>query len=429
MGSFASTCAVSGIPLEVGDPVRWYLLTENPYDDNLVCYSHDMWFPRSWPVRAEYNDYGSIESYDPKCPSIVSIVEALKHDMVERGMGNNSCHDVPTAKGMSFEATLEAVWEKRIQVSRDVDTLTFGNPELKKLMERHDLRDRKAEKKPLSGFPTLRGVEHMLKSAGYSVVTAEPKTNTHAGTAYMVDELERGSCRVRVNGFAEDASKLEKILPLLQKEYAALITVGSGSYADSAEIRLMPKVMKRPDGEHVMWGRDDESKKKPLDVYQAMIHGDVWDELMKLKVGKSWDEEAKVGFDVYRADAQKLWDAAEKKKKSSSLDDMLARLGGASYNTHVGVCVAKSIIPFTVGLSEHWTIATGQKAKKFTTKQVDEFLDDVAGFGLLHSVLPIVRYWWRPSFTCGPQFGEHDKHAEIFSAFKKATIVAKKRRA
>ncbi len=428
MGSFASTCAVSGIPLESGDPVRWYLLTENPYEDNLVCYSHDMWFPRSWPVRAEYNDYGSIESYDDKCPSIVSIVEALKHDMVERGMGDNSCHDVPTARGMSFDATLDAVWEKRIQVSRDVDTLTFMNPEMEALMARgRERRGAEAEPKRLRGYPTLRDVEETLKNAGISVVTADPSTNTHGGKAFMVDELEPGMCRVRINGFGEDETKLEKLLPLLQEHYAAALTVGSGSYANSAEIRLMPKVMKRERDEHVSWGREN-TREKPLDVYQAMIHGDVWDELMKTKVGKGWDEKVKVGFDEYRADAQKHWDETEKRKKST-LDDMLARLGGGEHDTHVGSLVAKSVIPFTVGLSEHWKIATGQKAKKFNAKQVDEFLSDVAGFSLLHAILPVVRYWWRPSFSCGPQFGEHKKHAEIFSAFKKATMVAKKRRA
>jgi hypothetical protein len=423
MGSFASTCAVSGIPLEVGDPVHWYLLTENPYD-KLVCYSHDMWFPRSWPVRATYNDYGSIESYDDKCPSIVSIVEALKHDMVERGMGDNSCHDVPTAKGMTFEATLEAVWEKRIQVSRD--TLTFMNPDMKKLMERSDARHAEQEMKPMSGFPTLRGVEEVLKSVGIAVVTAEPSTNTHVGKAFMVDELEPGMCRVRINGFGEDETKLEKLLPLLQEHYAVALTVGSGSYANSAEIRLMPKVMKRPEGEHIFWGREN-TREKPLHVYQAMIHGDVWDELMKTKVGKGWDEKVKVGFDEYRVDAQRCWDETEK-RKTSTLDDTLTQLDDGEYDTHVGSLVAKSVIPFTVGLSEHWKIATGQKAKKFTAKQVDEFLSDVAGFSLLHVILPEVRYWWRPSFTCGPQFGEHKKHAEIFSAFRKATMVAKKRR-
>ena len=64
MGSFNTTCAVSGLPITCGDKVKYSLLAENPYEDSLVCSSHDMYYPRSHPVSAEYNDYGSIENYD-----------------------------------------------------------------------------------------------------------------------------------------------------------------------------------------------------------------------------------------------------------------------------------------------------------------------------------------------------------------------------
>lgn len=432
MGSFASTCAVSGIPLEVGDPVRWYSLTENPYDDNLVCYSHDMWFPRSWPVRAKYNDYGSIEEYDPESPSVFATVECLKRDLVEVGMGDNQCHDVPTAKGMSFEATLEAIWEKRIQVSRDVEDAVLAKIRESSNAARAALNLPPEEEdapqvRNIPGFPTLRGVEAVLRQAGFPVLSADGKEPE----AFMVDEVEHGRCRVRVNGYGEHEAKLQTILPTLTKEYAAVITVGSRAYANSAEIQLMPKVMKRERDEYFSWGRDDADRRKPLYVYQAMIHGDVWDELMKMKVSKDWAEKVKVGFDEYRADAQKLWDKACKPRKKSDrpIDDLIARLDG-DHETYVGALVAKGVIPFTISLSDHWrAVADRHQEKKFKVKQVDEFLDDVAGFSLLHGILPMVRYWWRPSFTCGPQFGEHKKHADLFAAFRRATMTAKKRRA
>jgi hypothetical protein len=430
MGSFASTCAVSGIPLEVGDPVRWYSLTENPYDDNLVCYSHDMWFPRSWPVRAKYNDYGSIEEYDASSPSVFATVECLKRDLVEVGMGDNSCHDVPTAKGMSFEATLEAIWEKRIQVSRDTEDPVLAKIRASTKAAREALKLSSEEEEPrpraIPGFPTLRGVEAVLRQAGFPVLTAEGKEPE----AYMVDEIEYGRCRVRVHGYGEHTEQLQAILPILQHEYAAVVTVGSRAYANSAEIQLMPKVMKRERDEYFSWGRDDTERRKPLYVYQGMIHGDVWDELMKMKVSKDWAEKVKVGFDESRADAQKLWDKACKARKKSHnpIDDLIARLDN-DHDTYVGALVAKGVIPFTVGLSDHWNaVVDRHRDEKFTTKQVDEFLDDVAGFSLLHGILPMVRYWWRPSFTCGPQFGEHKKHADVFAAFRRATMAAKKRR-
>lgn len=426
MGSFASTCAVSGIPLEVGDPVRWYLLTENPYDDHLVCYSHDMWFPRSWPVRAQYNDYGSIEKYDVESPAVFSTVECLKLDLVEVGMGDNQYHDVATEKGMSFAATLEAIWEKRIQVSRDVDTT---DPVLKSLRTTLPAEDQdKLEKLKIKpGFPTLRGVECVLRNAGFPVLSADAQT----AEAFMVDEVEYGRCRVRINGLGEHEERLRAALPILSEEYAAVITIGSRAYAHCAEIQLMPKLMKRDRDDPVSWGCENRSSRPPLYVYQGMIHGDVWDELLKMKVSKDWAKKVKVGFDEYRADAQKLWDEACKPKaktREALIDELRAR-ANRDHDTYVGALVAKGVIPFTIGLSAHWEVIVDRHLQKqFTTKQVDKFLDDVAGFSLLHAILPSVRYWWRPTFSCGPQFGEHKKHANVFAAFRRATMTAKKRR-
>jgi hypothetical protein len=64
MGSFDYTCAISGLPIAGGEAVRYLLLTQNPYHrgvkaGSFVCYSTDHWFPRVFPIRAKYNDYGS----------------------------------------------------------------------------------------------------------------------------------------------------------------------------------------------------------------------------------------------------------------------------------------------------------------------------------------------------------------------------------
>ena len=62
MGSFATTCAVSELPIEAGDKVRYLLLSSNPYIEGVKCHTSDLWFPRTYPVQAVYNDYGSIEN-------------------------------------------------------------------------------------------------------------------------------------------------------------------------------------------------------------------------------------------------------------------------------------------------------------------------------------------------------------------------------
>ncbi len=39
MGSFAYTCCVSGLPIEYGDPVRFFLLTQNRTQEVAQTYS------------------------------------------------------------------------------------------------------------------------------------------------------------------------------------------------------------------------------------------------------------------------------------------------------------------------------------------------------------------------------------------------------
>lgn len=440
MGSFAFTCAVSGLPIEVGDPLRYVLLVENPFDSNLVCYSTDMWYPRTWPLRAKYNDYGSIESYDEKSVSLAATMTCLNLDMVERGIGDNSCHDVATEKGMSFESTLEAVWEKRLQVARHVNTF-----DLLLSPEERDARAERMKKFSLEwqaktedpdyvdeneqlGTPTLRNVQRILSAAGFKVSTPGDRT----ATSLMVDEVERAWVRVRVEGYGENEELLEDILPALRVEYAAMITVGTGSYASRSEVQVMPKPMKR---EKPVFFRSRERQQGPLHVYQAMILDEVWDELVAGKVGIGWDEKVKAGFGEFRADAQKLWDEATRPLPtdhdglSAEIRRLDRRLNMEEQRSPVGSWVAKSAVPGVVGLSEHWQVAADMAMKgKFKAKQVDEFLDDVAGFSLIQSTLPAVRHWWKPSFSCGPQFGEHRKHIETLRAFTRAGTNLHKRR-
>ena len=112
MGSFDGTCAVSGLPIGAGDKVRWLVLGANPYfEGGCACYPHDIWYPRSLPVRAKCNDYGSIEGYDAGGLAVRSIRDVLARDLVEVGVGDNLCHDVATSRDMSFESLLAAIWE------------------------------------------------------------------------------------------------------------------------------------------------------------------------------------------------------------------------------------------------------------------------------------------------------------------------------
>lgn len=416
MGSFDFTCCVSGLPIHAGDDVVWFMLTENPYDDSLVCYMHDMWFPRSLPIRGKYNDYGSIEGYDAASPSVYAAVEGLNNDMIERGWGDNKCHDVPTVRGMSFEHVLEAIWEKRLLVSRRCGEATMKKASNDSL----EANDSFA----VNGQPTVKRVERALIDAGFNV--RSPGANFDG---YLVDEVHHGWIRVRVGDGSENdgcVAVLERAMPALLNDYAAVVTVGTGRYPCEAEIQVMPKPAKREHPVFLMCDREDDPLKldKPLVVYQAMVLSSVWDALTKLDVGSfPWykADAPKLTLDACRNDVRHAWDEALKDDDTAHYARM-DELYGSSVSPAT-LLVSKSVIPFTVGLAEHFKfVARRHKDREFTVEQIDAFLDDVAGFAYVHAALAPVRHWWRPSFSCGPQFGEYDAHSKMLCAF--ANIAA-----
>src|SRR5512140_3497244 len=102
MGSFNATCIISGLPIEAGTPVRYLALTQNNTNkpNGHSCYVHGRWQLRCPPLKAQYNDYGSIEHIKKRFTNRV-FFESLSVDCVEKGVGDNQCHDVQVRPGMS----------------------------------------------------------------------------------------------------------------------------------------------------------------------------------------------------------------------------------------------------------------------------------------------------------------------------------------
>jgi len=392
MGSFDSTCALSGLPITHGDDVKYFLLTENPYEDSLVCYSHDMWFPRSTPVRAKYNDYGSIEAYDESSPGVYAIVAALTQDLIEVGTGDNSCHDVPTSKGMDFGRVLNAVWERRILVTREFER----RPSMKKDDEVPD------------GLPTLQQISKLLNEAGYPTNDGHDTVMGNDGS-YHVDEKDHGWVRIREAGYGEGDS-LEILLPLL-KDYAAIITAGSGSYSGRCEIQVMPL----PADPEKYLSFLDRDKTKPCKVFQAIILQEVWDALCEIgnykkhrtAIQKEWDS----NVESWRLQLES--EAAREELLESAKDPELLALLREMKSFRDPSSSVYSYIPFTMGIGEHFNLVTERHAQTlFTDDQIKEYLDDIAGFSCIQEMIYRIRYWWRPTFSCGSQFGEYGEHED-----------------
>lgn len=402
MGSFSYTCTVSSLPIAAGDPVRYFLLTENPYEDSRSCLMHDLWFPRTFPLKGTYDDYGGVEDIEAG-PGPDVWVEGFQRDLVERGWGDNSCHDMAIRKkGLTFSLLMEALQENRLLVVRDTSTV-----------EPRSMRKLMRTKIPV-GVPTRNRVETRLTKAGLPLYrTPGKESDTQSG--FMVDNRHYGEIRVRWAAwggeYGKDVEWLGKAQAVLS-DYATMIRAGTGSYAQNGEMLVCVK----PGTKDYHGFRKD--RKKPLRIDHAMIREDVWQALLTLTINDNFNTRSKnIGVDSYRRGVKDAYDAMIKDKSflhyaKSDLPSISGfRAGMAGVDMLPGAWVFKDVIPFTVGLGTHIDMMFQKGAC------TDDFLDSIAEFAFIQDALMYVRYYWRPSYSTGPQFGEWDRHSEIFKKF------------
>jgi len=387
MGHFSFTCTVSNLPIRGGDKIRFFLLTENPYGER-PCYMHDVWFPRTFPLKAKYNDYGSVEEVE-EGPVRDVWMEGFQRDLIEVGFGDNSFHDLPATKDMSFDKLLEALWEQRVKVKRSTEIVALELYE--KEMEKKGMR----EPTPPSdrpGIPTLRSVMAVIKAADL------PLYGDTTGKGYLVDDVDWGKVRVRWDWRGHEGTEhLEKLAALLT-DYATMISAGTGTYPHAAELTVCPK----PGTKDFHGGsRLEDRNKEPLAVRYGMIREDVWQALLTQPIEGRYDFELKsyksLTIDDYRAGVRKFAEAKPKDPLYSfGVDHDLVDSCPGSW------IAAKSAIPFTVGLGEQWILLSRQGAL------TESFMDTVAEFAFISSHLQTLRHWWKPSYSVGPQEAEWD---------------------
>lgn len=407
MGSFASTCCISGLPIEAGDAVRYLLLTQNPYcTGGFVCEPHGRWAPRTWPIKAKYNDYGSIEDWETG-PVQALIMRGLQADLIEVGVGDNSIHDVSVKKDMSFEELLNAVWEGRVMVKRNALDAEYAEEIIPTL-------------DTPKWVPTLRNVEAVLS-----------EVQLPGQRCYLVDE-QRGHVRVRWDGssgdYGTDEERLLTAKAVLEQTFAVVLTAGSGAYASAVELLCFMAPGQDEDGydRRNFHGRDEKS---PLLVQQAMIREDVWQALLGLKLANSYGRNPPHSIDDYRrsvsnffnklqAQKEQFTESSQERRKTLA-DWEIERAGRGEPGAFL---LATENIPFAVGLSYHANLLIEDGHAD------EEFAALAAEFSFIWRALLDVRYVWRPSDTAGPQCGEYKAHATFLRAMTKACLEAKKRR-
>lgn len=388
MGSFSFTCWLSDLTISAGDEVKYFWLTDNPYDKRHMCSKHDMWFPRTSIIDGRYNSYGSIDGYDEEGPGVVSALMGLERDMVEQGTGDNQCHDVPTNRSMDFEAALAGVQEGRIVVSREIEDL-YGSS------EQYVAPDWR---------PTLQNITEFLQKSGYAVNNGDYSDEKNL----LVDEQQKGWVRIRGGGFGESCD-LIPIRDDLRARFAACITPGRDSWRN--EIQVFPKPGNPEDEEHRSFRYNKPGsgydKSEPLRVWQCMIHKCVWDHIIanngfakrRKEIGRTWDRNVAryTPMPTIETDDPKLRALLDKCESIANRDVL-----GMSGRSHV---------PYTMGITEHFELAAKRHAEQpFTEEQVEIYLDNVAGFHCVMNAIGTLRVWYRPSFSCGPQCGDFDAH-------------------
>lgn len=382
MGSFNSTCAVSGLSLGCGDEVKVLLLNQNPYKETLVCSIHDLWVPRTFAIDGTYNDYGSFENESPEFLKNLWL-KCLDLDLVEVGWGNNRCHDVPSRKGQSFQDLKDALGEGRVFISRKdcLDhELVFGrSPYLDEV--------RKVKDDPR--VPTLQNISQLITENGFNLF------GTSDG--FLVDECEPGSVRVRRSSFGGSGElELDSLLSHVVSKYSAMITHGFGSYSHGAEMLIRPK----PSKEYLSLGRNHEYENEKLSVSVAMIRKDVWDKLVS--IGMEYNEPySSQPVEDYFKTIRESWN------RMSSRDLSFLSGRGTEIKNH---------IPYMVGIGTHWLMAQKEtSANPISDQDLTALIGSLAELFYVERVLFQIRALWKPTYSTGPQFGDFRLHEKYFS--------------
>lgn len=124
MGSFNQTCALSNLPINCGDHLRWLLLIESPYGTRNNHIPPDCFYiPRSIPVRAEYADYGEVKGRDKDLIEdsyqYKLWLELFKKDLVEKEQGANQYHDLEVKHNLTLAKLQDFLHEDLLSIREE----------------------------------------------------------------------------------------------------------------------------------------------------------------------------------------------------------------------------------------------------------------------------------------------------------------------
>lgn len=282
MGEFSMTCSISGLGISGGTPVRCLLLAASPYGAHED--PRNAWIVRTPPLRAIYNSYGTIEKIHTDDEFIADLwLRGLREDLIEKGLGDNSYHDVPTAKDMSIDELLDAVRAGRVEVRQDAKHF-WRRPRT-----RDPLGIYAAHEAKTALVPSLRKIEGVLaKDMALLMFYPDPVSSGAVEDKFVIDEPVPHLVRVRFGRYQHG----DKVIAALTAARAAVeragfigaVIAGSGRYAGDADLLVMPAPNAKDHIRGPQWdmaaGRDADEDKH-LMIAMAMVREDVWQAIVR----------------------------------------------------------------------------------------------------------------------------------------------------
>lgn len=365
MGSFDYTCAISGLPIHGGCKVRYFLLTENPYTEeraNQAMSQHAWWVPRTFPLRATYDNYGAAENIESG-PAREIWLDVLRDDCLTRGEGNNLIHEPKVEKGADLDNFLDAIHLGRVLVHQKQEVKTYKIP---------------------MGIPTRKRVSEKLVKAGLTLF------KEFGVDGYVVNSKVFGSVRIRYHGLNKVMVENLEVAQKAMGKYATVLR--GGQEGPELCVFAAPKV-RLP---------FREPKNKPLLLTHAMVREDVWQALVQMPSGNA-------------TTLKHFKDSVEKAYKTKPIEN------GFFPQNPLATQLIVNTLPSVSGFASHWK---KYLTKKVPFEKARDFLNSVAEMLYVSKQLMKVRYLWVPSSSFGPQIGEYEEHAKLLRSYLKIAETA-----
>jgi hypothetical protein len=185
-----------------------------------ACYNSSYWFPFCLPIRAKYNDYGSIEDIASKTEQdkaeLAQFIGAFKKHAIPLTVGENEYHDVPLQE-FTMEEILEALREGRVYTKYNLPaqgsiTLTVSWMMIKESVWQSLLA--------MDMFKTDDGRFYEKYHSEITLEGLREKINRYIKATVDLDALEDKADELKKNGTAEEYAAI----------YAAMRELRTGGF-------------------------------------------------------------------------------------------------------------------------------------------------------------------------------------------------------